>query len=109
MVGAMVAGAAACESPTLPLPPPAQPGVSMDGVPTGQVRLKSEFGAEPNAFIVTYDSSEPNAEQVGGAHADSSGSWETIIYAHSGDWIQITQSLYIGAETSAPVSVQVPP
>jgi hypothetical protein len=100
--------ASACESPTLPLPPPAQPGISMDGVPPGQVRLKSEFGAEPNAFIVTYDSNEPNTEQVGGAHADSSGSWETIIYARSGDWIQITQSLYIGAETSAPVGVQVP-
>jgi hypothetical protein len=108
MVGAMFAGAAACESPTLPLPPPDAPDVSMDGVPTGQVRLKSEFGAEPNAFIFTYNSNEPNAEQIGGAHADSSGSWETIIYAHSKDWIQITQAPYIGAETSAPEPVQVP-
>ncbi len=103
VVAAVVAG---CESPTLPLPPPAQPGVTMEA--GGYVKLTSLYGAEPYAIIVTYnpDLNVPPDKRVGGGQADANGSWDTTIEAFSGDDIEITQQ--IGTASSPPLTIEIP-
>ncbi len=98
----------ACESPTLPLPPPAVPTVSNQGLPPGEVKLTSRQGAEPNAIIVIYNAnpSLPLDKRVGGAQADGQGSWDATVNASSGDVLDIRQEF--GATRSPPTTVQVP-
>jgi hypothetical protein len=111
LIGGLVALAAACESPTLPLPPPELPSVNTDGLLStglGQVKLSSQYGAEPNAIIITYnlDTNVPLDRRVGGAQADAFGSWDATIAAFEGDEIEVTQQ--VGAEMSPPETVVVP-
>ncbi|CAN5577809.1 hypothetical protein BH09MYX1_BH09MYX1_52540 [soil metagenome] len=96
--------AAACNSPTLPLPPPALPTMSASPEP-GKVHLSSDDGAEPNAIIVIINTN-PNVgrdRNVGGATADAQGSWFTDIYGADGDVVEISQEF--GTTKSAPVRV----
>ena len=106
LVAAPLALAIACNSPTLPLPPPALPTTSASPEP-GKVHLNSDRGAEPNAIIVIINTN-PNISRdknVGGATADSSGSWFTDIYGADGDVIEISQEF--GTTKSAPVRLVV--
>jgi len=100
--------AVACESPTLPLPPPSAPYVSTQGLPPGQVRLASPRGAEPNAVIVIYnnDPNIPLDHRVGGAQADGNGTWDAVVYANSGDVLDVSQQF--GTATSPTTNVRVP-
>ena len=100
--------AIACESPTLPLPPPSTPYVSTQGLPPGQVRLASPRGAEPNAVIVIYntDPAIPLDHRVGGAQADSNGTWDAVVYASSGDVLDVSQQF--GTASSPTTNVRVP-
>lgn len=102
LVVAPLAVALACNSPTLPLPPPALPTVSASPEP-GKVHLSSDKGAEPNAIIVIINTN-PNItrdKNVGGATADDNGSWFTDIYGADGDVVEISQEF--GTTKSAPV------
>jgi len=110
IIGGVFAGIAACESPTLPLPPPELPGISQvagDSDPP-LVKLTSQYGAAPYALVVTYNSDPrvPNDKAIGGARADANGSWDTTIEAFSEDTIEITQQ--IGAAESPPEIVTIP-
>lgn len=97
---------AACNSPTLPLPPPALPTISASPEP-GKVRLNSDRGAEPNAIIVIINTNPniPRNRNVGGATADDKGSWFTDVYGADGDVLEISQEF--GTTKSAPVRVTV--
>jgi hypothetical protein len=77
-------------------------------LPAGKVKLSSVHGAEPDAIIVTYNrnGSLPLDQRVGGAQADNTGSWDAVINASSGDFVDVTED--VGSTRSAPVTVQIP-
>lgn len=95
----------ACTSPTLPLPPPALPTVSIDGSEPNMFRLKSDKGALPNALIVVVNRNEalPRTQRVAGTIADELGSWELEVFANVGDVVDISQE--DGTTRSPSVSV----
>lgn len=106
VLAAPLALSLACNSPTLPLPPPALPTISASPEP-GKVHLNSDRGAEPNAIIVIINTN-PNItrdKNVGGATADDNGSWFTDVYGADGDVLEISQEF--GTTKSAPVRVTV--
>jgi len=105
---AVSVGALGCASPTLPLPPPEDPTIS-PGVDADHVRLGVACGhADPGAVIVIVNtnSAVPPDQAVSGALVSECGSWDSTIYAHSGDFLDVTQE--IGTERSQPAVVQVP-
>lgn len=101
---ALLAGA--CNSPTLPLPPPALPSVQASTEP-GKVHLSSTRGAEPNAVVVIINTNPgvPGDKNVGGASSDADGSWFTDVYASDGDALEISQEF--GTTKSSPVRLVV--
>jgi hypothetical protein len=84
--------AAACTSPTLPLPPPALPTITAGSAPN-TFRLTSDRGALPNALIVAVNRNEavPRNQRVVGTIADVQGSWELVMTATSGDFVDVSQ------------------
>ena len=98
----------ACNSPTLPLPPPALPTVSVSPDPA-KVHLSSDRGAEPNAIVVIINTNPniPRDKNVGGATADQNGSWFTDVYGADGDVVEISQEF--GTTMSAPVRLILHP
>jgi hypothetical protein len=84
--------ALACTSPTLPLPPPAAPLISLGSSPD-TFHLASIDGAEPNALIVIVNRNEafPRDKRVTGTIADERGSWEANVIAKVGDVLDISQ------------------
>jgi hypothetical protein len=98
--------AGGCNSPTLPLPPPALPSVEATADPL-KVRLASTRGAEPNAILVIINTNPAvtGDKNVGGATADADGSWFTEVYASNGDTLQISQEF--GTTKSSPVTFVV--
>jgi len=106
VVSLVVAGVAACASPTLPLPPPAVPNIGA-GPMAGQVHLSSPCdGAEPGATVLVINNNEPVANRDAVTVADNCGSWSLNAYAQKGDYLQIQQ--IVGSEISSSVSVPVP-
>jgi hypothetical protein len=106
-IPAMAAGSPGCESPTLPLPPPVAPTIA-PGADANHVKLVSTCGgAEPNAVIVIVNSNPtvPPDEAVGGSISNGCGAWDAVVYAHVGDYLEITQEY--GTTRSTPVDVQV--
>jgi hypothetical protein len=100
-------GVAGCESPTLPLPPPALPTVAA-GPDANHVRLSSTCGGvEAYALVVVVNENIaiPGDQAVGGSIADGCGAWDATVYAHKGDVLDITQEL--GTNASTPVRVLV--
>ena len=98
--------AASCTSPTLPLPPPALPTVSVGSSPDS-FRLRSDRGALPNALIVVINRNETLSrdERVDATLADVEGSWEIGIKGKVGDLVDVSQE--DGTARSAPVTVQL--
>lgn len=92
VVVASVVAAVACTSPTLPLPPPTAPTVSLGPEPN-TFHLKSDKGALPNALIVVVNRNEtvPRDQRVEGTIADAQGSWELDIVANPGDFVDVSQ------------------
>lgn len=82
----------ACTSPTLPLPPPTLPTISVGSEPN-TFRLKSEKGAIPNALIVVVNRNESlsRSDRVEGTIADAQGSWELDVVGRVGDVVDISQ------------------
>jgi len=96
----------ACTSPTLPLPPPASPTISVSSEP-GKFRLSSINGAEPNALVIVVnrDDALPRNQRVSGTIADEQGSWEVDVIARVGDVLDISQES--GATRSPGTTVTV--
>jgi hypothetical protein len=107
---AVVSGVAlllACASPTLPLPPPEDPTISA-GTDADHVRLGIPCGgADPGAIIVIVNdnSTVPPDQAVSGSLVTNCGSWDANVYAHTGDFLTITQE--IGTQRSQPAVVEV--
>jgi hypothetical protein len=99
--------AMSCASPTLPLPPPAQPIISKGPMP-GVVHLTSNGGAEANAIIViiNHDPNIPLDKRVSGSQADANGTWDADVTANSGDILEVTQEF--GSTRSPPIDVNIP-
>ena len=103
---ACVAVSLACNSPTLPLPPPALPTVT--DIANGTVHLSSTKGVESNAIVVLYNRNPtvPLNKRVSGSQADGEGTWEQTIFASPGDVVDITQEF--GSTRSTQTSVTIP-
>lgn len=88
----LVALALACASPTLPLPPPGTPTVSV-GTEPSTYRLRSEAGALPNALVIAVNRnlSLSNDARVEATLADEEGSWELIVTGRENDVVDISQ------------------
>ena len=104
----LVTLALACASPTLPLPPPVEPE---EGLPpdADHIKLVASCGGElPDVVIVVITNSPggPNDEAVSGAKTSDCGAWDAVVYAHSGDVLEIVADL--GAAQSQPLLYQVP-
>lgn len=91
-LGALVALASACTSPSLPLPPPAAPIIS-SGLEPDTFRVASIEGAQPNALILIVNRNEdlPRNKRVSGTLADGLGSWDIVVTAKVGDVLDISQ------------------
>jgi hypothetical protein len=97
----------ACASPTLPLPPPQEPTI-LAGADADHVKLVVPCGgADPGAIIVIVNDNTtvPPDQAVSGSEVSSCGAWDASIYAHTGDFLTITQE--IGTQRSQPDVVQV--
>lgn len=100
LLAAFAALALACTSPTLPLPPPASPVITVGSEPD-TFKLASVDGALPNALIVIVNRNEelPPYKRVSGTIADARGSWTAIVTAKVGDLLDISQE---SGSTSSP-------
>jgi hypothetical protein len=107
-VGLLWLTGSACLSPTLPLPPPEAPTIE-PGTDLDHVKLVADCGgAQANAVIVIVNSNSAVANDmaVSGARTSDCGAWDALVYAHSGDALNISQE--VGDTSSPPTVVQVP-
>jgi hypothetical protein len=92
--------AAGCLSPTLPLPPPAQPEVATVG--QGLVELSGNV-PEPNAEVFAANDT---TELYAGSHADTTGAYRFRIGAEPGDPMRLWY--VVGMEKSDTVAFAIP-
>ncbi len=85
--------AAACTSPTLPLPPPAAPSITTGSTPEHYKLSSPAGGAEPNALIIVVNRNPDLArtKRVSGTLADEQGAWEVEVFASAGDFLDVSQ------------------
>jgi hypothetical protein len=97
-----------CISPTLPLPPPGRPTLEPASDVDHITLVAGRGSAESNAIIVIVNSNTlvPNNLAVSGSRADVDGAWKAVVFAHSGDVLDITQEF--GTTRSPPTVVQIP-
>lgn len=88
----VVLGLVACTSPTLPLPPPSTPSITVGSSPD-TFHLSSTNGAEPNAIVIVINRAPdlPRSQRVSGTIADELGTWELDVKARIGDVLDISQ------------------
>jgi hypothetical protein len=105
-IGLAVATMVGCTSPTLPLPPPSLPTVTLGSEP-GTFHLKSDRGALPNALIIVVNRNAAltSDQRVDGTIADAQGSWELDLKANAGDFVDVAQE--DGSSRSSIVTVQL--
>jgi hypothetical protein len=104
----VIVGALGCASPTLPLPPPLAPTITA-GPDVDHVTLTAACNVSQRnsvMLIINENPAVPGSKAVGGALTDNCGGWTTVVYAHSGDRLDITYLLNL--EQSLPTTVQVP-
>lgn len=110
LVGALTSAVAttACVSPTLPLPPPEVPSVTQGSEPNRYVLSAGPGGAEPEAFIITFNLNPalPRDQRVAGTQADELGRWRVEIWARPGDRVDLTQE--VGTSRSPSLSITIP-
>ncbi|HRG99558.1 MAG TPA: hypothetical protein PLR99_25095 [Polyangiaceae bacterium] len=101
-------GTTACVSPTLPLPPPEVPSVTQGSEPNRYVLSAGPGGAEPDAFIITFNLNPTLArdQRVAGTQADELGRWRVEIWARPGDRVDVTQE--VGTSRSPSLSITIP-
>ena len=106
VLAAFAALALACTSPTLPLPPPTSPVITVGSEPD-TFKLASLDGALPNALIIIVNQNEelPPYKRVSGTIADARGSWTAIVTAKVGDLLDISQES--GSTSSPGITVTV--
>jgi len=93
LVVVALALAAACTSPTLPLPPPALPTITTGTTPEHFKLSSPAGGAEPNALIIVVNRNPdlPRTKRVSGTIADDQGAWEVEVFASTGDFLDVSQ------------------
>ncbi len=99
---------AACDSPTLPLPPPVAPTIT-PGADATHFKLTALCGSvEGGATVVieNTDTALPNDQRISGTLASTCGSWDAIVVANRGDVLNITQD--DGSVVSSPEVIQIP-
>ena len=110
VAGALASAGAstACVSPTLPLPPPEVPSVTQGSEPNRYVLSAGPGGAEPEAFIITFNLNPALArdQRVAGTQADELGRWRVEIWARPGDRVDVTQE--VGTSRSPSLSITIP-
>ena len=94
--------ALACESPTLPLPPPEAP-IQSPGVDADHIKLTASCGGAQDGAIIliinqTLENADAGEQAVGGSIADGCGAWVAMVFAHTGDLLAILQEE--GTQTS---------
>jgi hypothetical protein len=99
----------ACASPTLPLPPPE--AIAVGAMPDpDHVTLTATCGGAPrNVFVsVVNEASYVPRDKVGVVALTDPvcGKWDATVYAHSGDWLDITYQL--DGQISQPALLRVP-
>lgn len=106
MIALAVALGAACLAPTLPIPPPTSPEISVPDA-NGLVTVKGSAGSAESGSVV-YGCNEAHCEQdIHGSAAATDGSWEIApLAAKSGDHILVWQ--VIGQDTSGTTRSAVP-
>jgi hypothetical protein len=86
--------AIACESPTLPLPPPEAP-TQTPGVDADHIKLTAGCGgaqAGANILIINQTIEISTREMAASAAlASGCGAWDATVFAHSGDLLAISQ------------------
>lgn len=105
-IGTVVLALVACTSPTLPLPPPSTPSITVGSTPD-TFHLSSINGAEPNAVVIVINRATdlPRSQRVSGTIADELGTWELDVKARAGDVLDISQES--GSTRSPSVTVTV--
>ena len=98
-----------CVSPTIPLPPPELPSLSAAKAP-GYVHLLGTRGAHADAIVVVFNRnpSVPRDKRVGGAQANSEGTWECDVFASQGDILDVSQDVLGERSDSVTVEVKLP-
>ncbi len=96
-----------CISPTLPVPPPAQPDVTAPDA-SGLVTVKGQAGsAQPNAEVTVWNQALDEGRGEGRTTvARPDGSWTESIPATSKQTLWIWQT--VGMDRSSHVEVRVP-
>jgi hypothetical protein len=86
--------ALACESPTLPLPPPEAP-TQTEGTDADHIKLTAGCGGAQGGadiFIINQTLETTARDQaVSGSIASACGAWDANVFAHSGDVLAISQ------------------
>jgi hypothetical protein len=100
----------ACASPTLPLPPPMEPTVEMGSDDNHVLLVEPCGGSESNAEIDIINTNPSTSKNNGDAtgfiyQANACGAWQADVWAHVGDFLQITQ--VVGGVPGQPLDFQV--
>ena len=98
----------ACTSPTLPLPPPALPTISVSETNPQAYHLKSEQGTIGGALVIAVnrDTTMKPEERVSGTIADGDGTWEMDVLGKPGDVLDLSQES--GSARSGSIDVTLP-
>jgi hypothetical protein len=105
---AIAALAMACASPTLPLPPPDEVSIAQ-GLDTAHVRLSGKCGSALASAVIVIINENPSVAPdlaVSGALTTNCGAWDASVFAQTGDWLEVTQTL--NGATSIPKDLRVP-
>jgi hypothetical protein len=98
----------ACDSPTLPLPPPMAPTVTA-GSDANHFKLTSACGGvEGGVTVIIFntDTTLADDQRITGTLASPCGAWDAIVYGNRGDVLNITQD--DGSVVSSPEVFQLP-
>lgn len=102
LVVAVGAAWAACNGPTLPLPPPATPMLVVDPA-AGTVTLVGGVGnVAPDALVVVYNEDLELGVVV---LADRQGAWTATVQAIVGHTLSVWQE--VGTDRGAPIFLEV--
>jgi len=108
LVASTLVWAVGCASPTLPLPPPLAPTIT-NGPDADHITLTATCNPPERSSVILIINENPAVEggkAVGGALTNGCGGWNTVVYAHSGDRLDITYLLNL--QQSLPTTVFVP-
>jgi len=92
------------------LPPPSIPEVA-SGPDADHVTLISPCGGVESGatvVVVNQNSSIPGDERAAASIADGCGAWTAVIFAHSGDWLEVWQESGTSTGTSVEFEVGAP-